>query len=396
MRLFKIIVFLIVSNFECLFGQFDSLVIYDSYSYLKKDTIVQYDTSVICKYLPSGTGSWGNKVNLDLELPDSLSKIFSHNRLVKNDFNTLFYPIRVNVAILRDRYTTNTWAQGSGILVSPNAVLTAGHIIGYDATSDTYGEYFRWKDSIVVSPSHENGNPQTEIGTIKAKKCYVFKKFVKELGLDAFDDLGLIILDQPIGFEIGWMGLGWVANDSFLTNNLFYNFSYPGRDGYDGFNMYYKYGEFEFSNLYSASASTNIEGIPGESGSGFFHTDNDNYTVYGIRTYAGSYTLITKTKFRILKALIDLYNPTSQVITAQSLVKLFPNPAHDYVIIEGLSGQDLSEISIYNSFGQLILNEQQVINNNMILIDIRKLKNGFYLLVFIDGKEKITRKIIKN
>src|SRR4030042_5349383 len=102
-----------------------------------------------------------------------------------------------------------------------------------------------------------------------------------------------MILAQPIGYDIGWLGLGYVATDSFLLDNVFYNFSYPGVDGYDGLNMYYKYGRFSYVSLDLIIATNDIDAVRGESGSAFFHTDNLNYPVYGIRTYESCYTLIT-------------------------------------------------------------------------------------------------------
>jgi len=377
-------------------GQMDSVVIYYPFTHIKKDTLVKYDPSIVCSNLPSNIGSWGNKINLDLSLPDSLIHSFSNNRLVKNDFNTLSYPIRVNVGILRSRFSKNCGIRGSGILIAPNAILTAGHLIGQEATNRITGKFFHWSDSIVVSPSHEDGNPQPDIGVIKAKKCYVFKNFVNGYGHDIDQDLGLIILEKPIGYEIGWIGLGWVGDNNFLIQNLFYNFSYPGVDGYNGFNMYYKYGQFSFSSFLYGDAGTNVGGIPGESGSGFFYTDNDNYTVYGIRTYSSLYTLITEQKFRIIKALLDQNIPvTHGQINAISDALLFPNPAHDYIRIDGLLDQINLKIFVYNSFGQPIPIPKKEIINGDTFLNIENLTNGLYVMVINDGNMKISKKFIK-
>ena len=396
LRLLQIAFILSICYSGSVKGQMDSIVIWNPFTHIKKDTLVKYDPSIVCSNLTSNIGSWGNKINLDLFLPDSLIHSFSHNRLVKNDFNTLSYPIRVNVGIMRDRYTNNHKIKGSGILIAPNAILTAGHLIGYEATNSITGKFFHWSDSIVVSPSHEDGNPQPDIGAIRAKKCYVFKNFVNGYGHDIDEDLGLIILEKPIGYEIGWMGVGWVGDNNFLKKNLFYNFSYPGVDEYNGFNMYYKYGQFSFSSYLYGEAGTNVGGIPGESGSGFFYTDNGNYTVYGIRTYSSLYTLITEQKFRIIKALLDQNIPAIHgQINTISDARIFPNPAHDHVRIDGLLDQNNLKISIYNSVGQSIPMPQKEIMNGDTFLNIEKLTNGLYVMVINDGYAKISMKFLK-
>lgn len=61
-------------------------------------------------------------------------------------------------------------------------------------------------------------------------------------------------------------------------------------------------------------------------------------------------------------------------------VKLYPNPAQDYVIINISQGQDLPDsYTIYNSLGQLV-KETKITSSNDLTIDITSLSNGVYFL----------------
>jgi hypothetical protein len=273
--------------------------------------------------------------------------------------------------------------------------LTAGHVIGYEANHVDLGIYFKWKDSLYVTPSLQNGYPQPEFGKVKVKKCYIFKRFVNSLGHLPNDDLALLILDEPVGYQIGWTGLGYVASDSFLLNNVFYNFSYPGMDGYDGLNMYYKYGQFSNVSNSLTSASNSITGIPGESGSGFFYTDNSKYTTYGIRTYSSSYTLITEDKFRILKKIIEenIVSSVDEISENLKSAVIYPNPAQDIiqVKIENLS-YNLLSLTIWNLQGQIIHIERKYSIGD--LLNISYLKKGLYLVEIKTDRARISKKLI--
>jgi len=379
-------------------GQIDSLVLYDPFTLTTENIIVNYDTNAIIEETSSAIGDLGNKTDLFLTLPDSILTGFTNNNLTSDDYDMSSFPIRTNIALHSNKFYGDTdyfKAGGSGILVSPNAVLTAGHVIGYEANHIDLGIHFRWKDSLYVTPSLQEGYPQPEFGKVKVKKCYLFKHFVNSLGHAPSDDLALLILDEPIGYKIGWTGLGYVQADSFLLNNVFYNFSYPGMDDFDGLNMYYKYGKFSNINYNLTTASNGITGIPGESGSGFFYTDNSKYITYGIRTYASLYTLITEEKFRIIEHLLES-NFVSTIFDQPEVPNqliLFPNPANDIFSIKNNNAIDLIfRLSIYNLQGQSVLNKSEIVYGE--IINISNLESGLYLVEITTSKGKEIKKLI--
>ena len=377
------------------YSQIDSMIMYDPYELTKTDIIITYDIDSSIERQVGSIGDFGNRKDLDLTLPDTIINTFTNNILASDNYDMLSFPVRANVAMLHYRFTKDRKSGGGGILVSPNAVLTAGHVIGYEANHVDLGTIFRWNDSIVVSPSHQNGNPQESIGTIKVNKCYVFKSFVNSLGHIVSDDIALMILDQPIGYDIGWLGLGYVATDSFLLDNVFYNFSYPGVDGYDGLNMYYKYGRFSYVSLDLIIATNDIGAVRGESGSAFFHTDNLNYTVYGIRTYESCYTLITEHKYRILSKLIKQSYVPKKISKADGNQRLivYPNPAKNFVTVEmsDLIGTN-NKCLLCNTQGQIVY--EKTINEETFSLDVRSLQTGLYVLIIISEQETLIIKVI--
>lgn len=376
-------------------AQTDSLILYDPVALTQQEIIIQYDPNQSIESTRSSIGALGNKVNLNLTLPDSIQNEFTSSVIVSNEFDLLSYPVRTNIAILHSGKTNDVSARGSGVLISPNAVLTSGHLVGYEINHNELGKIFRWRGSIAVSPSHQDGNPQKRIGAIKVKKCYVFKRFVNDLGRNFKDDIALLILDEPIGYKIGWLGLGYVASDTFLINNVFYNFSYPGTDGYDGLNMFYKYGKFSSVSSDFSGAFAKGSAVQGESGSGFFNTDNFDYTVFGVRTYQSAYTLVSEDKFRVLEKLIyeNLVLSIGEQDKELKAVAIYPNPASKFVTIR-FDDQSLSEfdVSIISIHGNEIFTQKGFKNGSYI--NVNNFSSGIYIVGIKSNKLKITRKMI--
>src|SRR3546814_2685348 len=93
---------------------------------------------------------------------------------------------------------------GSGTLVSPCHVLTAGHNL-YDHQSQT------WAEEIEFYPAKsETNNPKS----IKCIKKTVF--FNWQYG-NPDSDMGLLLLEEPIGVKIGWNGMLYLKDD-YLTD----------------------------------------------------------------------------------------------------------------------------------------------------------------------------------
>lgn len=98
-------------------------------------------------------------------------------------------------------------ASGSGILIGPNHVLTAGHNIFHH-------EKGGWAREVIFTPAQHKANKP--FGETKGVILKTFKNWIMGAGTNYDYDMGLIILDEPIGYKAGWAGLISI-DDSFFS-----------------------------------------------------------------------------------------------------------------------------------------------------------------------------------
>ncbi|MCX6350767.1 MAG: T9SS type A sorting domain-containing protein, partial [Bacteroidetes bacterium] len=86
--------------------------------------------------------------------------------------------------------------------------------------------------------------------------------------------------------------------------------------------------------------------------------------------------------------LTAIENPSTNDL---SYLKLYPNPAHDFITIESAKG----DIEIVNITGQTLLKQHITSVGDIYKIDISNLANGLYFIKLIDGDNATTKKFIK-
>lgn len=97
-----------------------------------------------------------------------------------------------------DKRTSPVRCVGSGVLIGPNHVLTAGHNI-YDHGRGG------WAQEIIFTPAqHKEHKPY---GEAKGIILRTFKGWVQGGGEGYDYDMGLIILETALGYQTGWMSL---------------------------------------------------------------------------------------------------------------------------------------------------------------------------------------------
>jgi hypothetical protein len=76
-------------------------------------------------------------------------------------------------------------------------------------------------------------------------------------------------------------------------------------------------------------------------------------------------------------------------------IKIFPNPASEYIIIESSVAIKANEIKLYNLYSHLIEFSYQILDNSKCLLKFNNLLYGIYVLsITNDHKKHLTRKII--
>jgi len=94
---------------------------------------------------------------------------------------------------------------------------------------------------------------------------------------------------------------------------------------------------------------------------------------------------------------IEIANTPLSVKDMQTngLVRLYPNPASDFMILANAAGESIGDVKIYNIFGQEIINKK--INVNTDKIDLSMLSAGFYFaeIKSTEGIQRIKFTIVK-
>ena len=332
-------------------------------------------------YVPDGLGEYKEVIG---------QKNFSNITLVSN---TTIYPASGNVKlyIKFPNMPPNTVYVGSGILVSKNVVLTAGHMI-HD--KDRGG----WANSVEVIPGYNSGNKP--FGEAFDITLYSWTPWIENKNYDW--DMGIILLNKNIGKQTGWFGHG-TYHDAFFTSNTFHNYSYPSESPYDGQNMYYRYGDFDEVTQHILYFNNTSYG--GQSGSGFYYKDvNGNRCTYAVLSHSLSYqrtgcTRITSPKFNRINYVIEIGAPMivrEKIDDKHINFSLFPNPSIDKINIEFPDNHTTLTIAIFDLLGS---NVKQIIaeaDDNILNVPIDNLKPGFYIISVNDGKLNSSQTFVKS
>lgn len=392
--IFKYIIFVYIFSYSLnVNGQIDSLISYDVNS--KSITIipgVNYDSTVTFEQTSFSIGSLGNQSLLSLTVP--INNVFSGSQFSDIEraalhFNISEYPIRTATKLLY--YNKDTLGGGcSGILVGKDLVLTAGHCVGRFNNKKWNG------DSILVIPDYDNGEHQLGMKATVVTKYYLFKSYYDG---NIQKDYALLKLKEPIGEEIGWVGIGFHSDETFYTDNVFHKFSYPGIANlcdkskvYNGDTMYYNYGKISPLSNRNELGVKNACGIPGQSGSSFLYTDNLNYYSVGIQIWMTSYNhyKITNNVFYQFKNIIDSQVSGIYENVESSKIQIFPIPTKGFLNIQT---KEKFYIELKNALGQN-LTFSIFENDNLYVLNLSGLDNGIYFLTLKNDKKSIVKRIV--
>jgi V8-like Glu-specific endopeptidase len=291
------------------------------------------------------------------------------------------YPASTNVQLATYK-KDQAVAQCSGVMISPNLVLTAGHCIVDVETRAIAG------DEIAVSASGKNLVNGGALVT-KATAVYLLKNYLDK---DSKDDIMLVELADQIGDHTGWMGMSFLADSSY-AGTVFHKFSYPSRS-YDpqstpGRKLHYNYGAVnvigpDLLGVNSGSATA----TPGQSGSPFFYIDKENPYVVGVSIFARVYQ-----HQRITQNILNVFRPIVEgsISHANALPFLmYPNPVRQSAIVK--VGEKLKHytFAITNLSGE-VLKTQVGNDSDFFFIERGHLAAGEYRFILVDDRKRTIR-----
>jgi glutamyl endopeptidase len=164
-------------------------------------------------------------------------------------------------------------AIGTGWLVGPRTVITAGHCV-HDMRF-----FGGWADTIEVSPGR-NG-PDFPFDTVAATRFSSVDRWVAEADPDF--DIGCIHLDEPLGDTVGWFAIGSLG-PSELKGHMVNISGYPGDRG-RGTEQYFHHNRI--LNVGDRRVFYDVDTFGGQSGAPVWihEAEGDPPLVIGIHAY---------------------------------------------------------------------------------------------------------------
>jgi hypothetical protein len=354
---------------------------------------VSVDTSIQFDYTAYSIGTLGNQVILDQTPPDSNifpGTNFSYIMRAGLFNNVSDYPFRTAIKLFgwkNDTLEHNC----SGVMIGENFVMTAAHCL-YSNVSQS------WQfDSLLAIPAWDNGIADPQLPASTVEKIYIFKSYYSGAKPD---DIALLKLNEPIGQQIGWIGMAFSNDTSYFAGKVFHKLSYPSAPDpvnpslvYNGDTLYYNYGEIDLIGSFLGLNSPYAIGIPGQSGSSLFYTNNSEYFSFGVFSYAAQYRhyQITSNILYQFKNIIS-NNPASISVPFEDIsFKIFPNPAFKYFYVEFKNpGHSRLSIQLRDVAGRIVT-ELKDFTTDKVKVDIENLNSGLYI-VSVQNRNNITRR----
>jgi V8-like Glu-specific endopeptidase len=276
-------------------------------------------------------------------------------------FDVSDYPMRTAVKLFRFENGVRTQLC-SGTMVSSTVVLTDAHCL----FNHRFGEpgIWEWLDSVLVAPAFDNGTEHDDFGSSVGARYFIPKTWY-DTAPGRRDDIALIELRDPIGQMTGWIGIAFNDDDDFFHNNLFHKFSYPGTVDpsdstrvFTGDTLYYNYGHLDI--VEPARLGYRLTGIPGQSGSSLFYTDNSEYYAFGTIILANNsiHYRIDRTVFYVFENILSdgtVYVQPPDIPPSFVLRQNFPNPFNPSTTISyALTSDAYVELTVYDVVGRLV------------------------------------------
>jgi|YNPMSStandDraft_1061717.scaffolds.fasta_scaffold00925_8 hypothetical protein len=87
------------------------------------------------------------------------------------------------------------------------------------------------------------------------------------------------------------------------------------------------------------------------------------------------------------------FNSVISNILYKTYIKIFPNPANNYLQINFEKAIQDANISLYNTIGQKVLQANNI--NNNIIINVKNIPEGLYMIkINIKGETEYSQKIL--
>lgn len=203
--------------------------------------------------------------------------------------NPSLWPYAATVKIV-SHWPSGASSTCSGTLVDAKYVLTAAHcVFTFLPENCEAGDSSCWVNDLEALPAYQDGEaPAGRSGyeTILTWTDWTDSQLAEY-------DLAAIKLRYPLGAQVGWLGAGFYADDTFFTNNTFAIAGYPESAPYNGADMAIWTGQVSVVN-----ASNDLLQLNGNFDTGWDGAtlNAENGVAYGVVSSVAGGTDVTLTR----------------------------------------------------------------------------------------------------
>ena len=153
--------------------------------------------------------------------------------------NPSIWPNAATVKLL-SHWPSGETSACSGTLVDAKYVLTAAHCI-YTFTPEncTSGDSSCWVEDVEALPAYQDG--EAPAGRSGYETILTWTDWTENQMAEY--DLAAVKLRYPLGAQVGWLGVGFNADDAFFTNGFFTSAGYPNSAPFNGEDMAFWSGQ---------------------------------------------------------------------------------------------------------------------------------------------------------
>jgi hypothetical protein len=302
---------------------------------------------------------------------------------------SLSYPLTTAVELFRVQDGVSI-PLCSGSMVGPDAVLSAAHCVVILQKNETGA------DSVLVCPAFQNGKVHPRFGCSLATHAYWIKDW------KIFDhDLALLKIAAPLGYQTGWLGIGYEKAVNTILQAPYLKLCYPNSPFpgttlpfYNGDTLFFMRLRVNRINKSRLEVS-GLQGIPGESGSPIIHIGNTNkFTVHGVLSLSNNYSHLSfdRKLYSTFKYLLDpIPVNTSHPMDDNAPIQIYPNPSNGIFWLHAPSMLPL-KVNIADAQGRML--QTIAFTQSPQQIDLSELNYGYYFLTFTTLNQTYTQQIL--
>lgn len=355
--------------------------------------LIQYNSSIQSETTNFYLGRDSNIAILPNGIPNQNTypqSNYTYKERADLNYSITHFPLRAAIktfSVENDSLIDNC----SGIMISKNHMLTAAHCLVSIITHSVF------IDSLKVCPAFDKGISNGSF------TCSYAKQFYYPANYSFSEDLAVVELEDSLGKETGWIGIGFNQSDPFISSGSYFKLSYPSTTistldprVYNGDTLFFSYGAI---NLIDSNylGVTSASGVPGESGSSLIRYQNGlAYTSYGTLSLSSSlrHSRINNWEYYAIKSFIQasILSSNGTVLKTDQNISVFPNPAQEILHIS-FPKQSTYNVLLLSIKGQLLFRE--TINKSDYTFNISDFPKGTYILQIENEGSRTIKKIVK-